>query len=285
MNIARHPERLDRLAAAWALGSLKGGARRRFEQAAREHPTVRAAALLWQERLTGLTELQPGIQPPAQVWTRIHNLVLADQATRAAREPQPERRSEPRRGGLSGWLSGGWPGLGLAGALAAVAAVGVAWQLNSQLGQTRAELLARSEALTTQASLNAQLQTQLAGLQRELAAMPRADYVAVLNDSQAGAAMLVTFDPQRRQLHLQRVGSFQEAEDRSLQLWALPPGSGPKSLGVLTRERLLQLAADPAAVQGVPALAISLEPRGGVPEAVGPTGPVLFKGALIQRQI
>ena len=40
-----------------------------------------------------------------------------------------------------------------------------------------------------------------------------------------------------------------------------------------------------AVVNGVPTLAISLEPRGGVPEAGGPTGPVLFKGALIQRQI
>lgn len=272
MNIAQHPELLDRLAAAWALGTLKGGARRRFEQAAREHPTVRAAALLWQERMTGMTELQPAVQPAAHVWTRIDNLVQAEQAARTARTA---RADAPR---ARGWLAGWWPGLGLAGALAAVAAVGVALQLNSQLGQTQVELQARSEALATQASLNAQLQQQLA-------AMPRADYVAVLNDSQAGAAVLVTFDPQRRQLHLQRVGSFQEAEDRSLQLWALPPGSGPKSLGVLSRERLLQLAADPAAVQGVPTLAISLEPRGGVPEAVGPTGPVLFKGALIQRQI
>jgi len=279
MNIARHPELLDRLAAAWALGTLKGGARRRFEQAAREHPTVRAAALLWQERMTGMTELQPAVQPAAHVWTRIDNLVQAERAGRAVRAARADK-PRPR-----GWLAGWWPGLGLASALAAVAAVGVAWQLDSQLGQTRAELQARSEALNTQAGLNAQLQTQLAGLQQELAAMPRADYVAVLNDSQAGAAVLVTFDPQRRQLHLQRVGSFQEAEDRSLQLWALPPGSGPKSLGVLTRERLLQLTAEPTAVKDVPTLAISLEPRGGVPEAGGPTGPVLFKGTLIQRQI
>ena len=262
MNIARHPELLDRLAAGWALGSLRGGARRRFETLAREHPTVRAAALLWQERMTAVTELQPAVQPPAHVWTRIDNLVRADQTARQARSQPPGVQ------GRSGWLSRWWPSLTLAGGLATVAAVGVALQLNAQLGQTRTELQARIE-----------------GLQQQLAATPRADYVAVLNDSQAGAAVLVTFDPVRRQLNLQRVGSFQEAEDRSLQLWALPPGSGPKSLGVLTRERLLQLAADPGMVKDVPALAISLEPRGGVPEAGGPTGPVLFKGALIQRQI
>jgi anti-sigma-K factor RskA len=38
-------------------------------------------------------------------------------------------------------------------------------------------------------------------------------------------------------------------------------------------------------VREVPTLAISLEPLGGVPGAGGPTGPVLFKGSLIQRQL
>lgn len=35
----------------------------------------------------------------------------------------------------------------------------------------------------------------------------------------------------------------------------------------------------------VPTLAISLEPKGGVPSEPGPTGPVLFKGALIQTML
>jgi anti-sigma-K factor RskA len=38
-------------------------------------------------------------------------------------------------------------------------------------------------------------------------------------------------------------------------------------------------------VREVPALAISLEPKGGVPSAGGPTGPVLFKGALLQTTL
>ena len=109
--------------------------------------------------------------------------------------------------------------------------------------------------------------------------------MAVLNDEQASAAMLVTFDPKNRRLTLQRVGGYQEAADKSLQLWALPPGGAPRSLGVLSHERLLQLAADPGAVGDVPALAISLEPAGGVPGERGPTGPVLFKGAWIQRML
>ena len=94
--------------------------------------------------------------------------------------------------------------------------------------------------------------------------------------------MLVTFDPKNKKLTLQRVGSYQEAADRSLQLWALPPTGGPKSLGVLGSDKVLRLTAGERDVREAPTLAISLEPKGGVPSASGPTGPVLFKGALIQ---
>ena len=46
MNLIQHPELLQKLAASYALGTLRGGARRRFETLAREQPTVRAAALV-----------------------------------------------------------------------------------------------------------------------------------------------------------------------------------------------------------------------------------------------
>ncbi|MFZ1499489.1 MAG: RNA polymerase subunit sigma-70, partial [Giesbergeria sp.] len=53
MNLHHHPELLQKLAASYALGTLRGGARRRFETMAREHPAVRAAALLWQSHWAG----------------------------------------------------------------------------------------------------------------------------------------------------------------------------------------------------------------------------------------
>ena len=104
-------------------------------------------------------------------------------------------------------------------------------------------------------------------------------------DDKAAASMLVTFDPKSKKLTLQRVGAYEEAGDRSLQLWALPPTGGPKSLGVLGRDKLLRLTAGERDVREVPTLAISLEPKGGVPSETGPTGPVLFKGALIQKML
>ena len=71
-------------------------------------------------------------------------------------------------------------------------------------------------------SLHAQRSLEVAQLQAQLSAVPQEAYVAVLQDDKSKASMLVTFDPRNRRLTLQRVGNYQEASDRSLQLWAIP---------------------------------------------------------------
>ena len=145
--------------------------------------------------------------------------------------------------------------------------------------------LATVTAITVNVGQRQELGGEIARLQNQLLAAPQIEYVAVLADDKAAASMLVTFDPKAKKLTLQRVGNFAEAGDRSLQLWALPPSGGPKSLGVLGRDKLLKLTAGERDVREVPTLAISLEPKGGVPSETGPTGPVLFKGALIQKML
>ena len=257
MNLNQHPELLQKLAASYALGTLRGGARRRFETMAREHPAVRAAALLWQTHWAGLTELQAPEPPPGAVWTRIDNLVQAERAAlrQRASKPAPERW----------WQKMGlWQGAAAMGAFATAAAVVVAVQATGGLQDSS---------------------QQIASLQAELAARatPQTSYVAVLRDEKAAAALLVTFDARDQRLQLQRVGGFAVPIDRSLQLWALPTGGKPRSLGVLADGRSQALPAAAGEVQGVPMLAISLEPKGGVPSEGGPTGPVLFTGEWIQR--
>jgi anti-sigma-K factor RskA len=261
MNLTQHPELLDRLASSYALGTLRGGARRRFEAIARDQAPVRAAALIWQSRLSSLNELQSQATPDAAVWTRISNLVQGDKAQaamQAARVP-PIQQAPAWRDWLRSLAL--WRGATAAGAVATVVAVTAGVGLRQELG------------------------TEIARLQTQLQATPQIEYVAVLADGQAAASMLVTFDPKSKKLTLQRVGAYQEAGDRSLQLWALPPAGGPKSLGVLGREKVLRLTAGEGDVREVPTLAISLEPKGGVPSATGPTGPILFKGALIQKML
>ena len=261
MNITQPPELLDQLAAGYALGTLRGGARRRFETLAREQAPVRAAALLWQTRWSGLTELQPGVQPSPAVWTRIQNLVRADVQRQAMHDSRTAAVDTlPRK---PAWFSSLflWRGAALAGVVAMVLSVASNLSLREQFG------------------------SQLAELKVQLQSSPQITYVAVLADAQSKNSMLVTFDPKNSKLVLQRLGGFQEASDKSLQLWALPPSGGPRSLGVLGHDQLPRLTAAEADIQAAPVLAVSLEPLGGVPGESGPTGPVLFTGPVIKRML
>ncbi|MDO9360342.1 MAG: anti-sigma factor [Polaromonas sp.] len=259
MNITRNPSLVEQLAASYALGTLRGGARRRFEALARTHAPVRAAALIWQGRMASVAELQQQAAPSPAVWKRIENLVNADKEAKAM---LAARRTPAAASGGGWWASLGlWRGATAAGAMAAVVAV------------------------VTGLNLNNALNGQVSELSAKLAATPEIRYVAVLADGKAAPSMLVTFDPKHSQLQLRRVGGFQAAADKSLQLWALPPAGGPRSLGVLGDGQVVRLPAGSDAVAEVPALAISLEPRGGAPAGSGPTGPVLFSGALIQTPL
>jgi anti-sigma-K factor RskA len=248
MNLQNNPDLLDRLAASYALGTLRGGARRRFEAMARQSAAVRTAALVWQERFASMTELQASEQPSPNVWKRIENTIQAEPPAAAA--PGEHAMLEKLRRAL-----GLWRGVAAAGALASLVAV----VLGTQLMRQNEQLTAR------------------------LQAAPEVQYVAVLSDEKSAASMLVTFDPKHNTLTLKRVGSFREAADKSLQLWALPPSGGPRSLGVLGTDPVIKLTAAEGEVREAPALAITLEPKGGV--AGGPTGPVLFKGPLLQTPL
>ena len=277
MNIVHHPERLDRLAASYALGTLRGGARRRFEVLARRHPSVRAAVRTWEERLASLTELQPLAEPDPNVWKRIENLVqaqpLAAHSAAASVGSALTATAEALQRAL-GW----WRGAAVAGALVAVGAGVVGVQLNREVQSQQGQVAQLS-------SDKARLSREAEQLAAELRASPRVEYVAVLMDEKAQASMLVTFDAQSQKLLLRRVGSYREAPDKSLQLWGLPQGGAPKSLGVLGGDAVIRLSAQDVSVRGLPALAISLEPKGGVPGDKGPTGPVMFKGAVLQAPI
>ena len=257
MNLNDNPSLVEQLAASYALGTLRGGARRRFEALARDSAKVRAAALVWQSRLSAVAELQPQEAPSPAVWTRIENLVNAEKQANALQASRAINRSPASSGGW--WASLGlWRGASAAGAMAAVVAVVAGLNLNGQLSG------------------------QVQQLSAQLSATPEIQYVAVLSDDKAAASMLVTFDPKNKRLVLKRVGGFQAQPDKSLQLWALPPGGTPRSLGVLGNEPVLRLTAAGSDVREVPTLAISLEPQGGAPAGSGPTGPVLFTGALIE---
>jgi anti-sigma-K factor RskA len=111
---------------------------------------------------------------------------------------------------------------------------------------------------------------------------PEGALVVVLAGSDAKPALVASADRLGRYLSVKAVGRLDIPADRALELWMLPQGANPRSLGLLdaagTARVPLAAPADEA-LRSIPALAVSLEPRGGSPTGL-PTGPVLYTGAV-----
>ena len=67
--------------------------------------------------------------------------------------------------------------------------------------------------------------------------------------------------------------------DRALELWAVPPGGAPRSLGLLPQDGQGSIALRGSAIKGTDTLAVSVEPpRGSTTGA--PSGPVIYAGKV-----
>lgn len=239
MDPRRHPDLVDKLAAEYAVGTLRAGARRRFEQWIRRHDDIRVTVERWERYLADLPALQPATAPLPEILCRV-------EVQLGWREPAPPQKTlwQNLWQGTSFWR-----GATAVAAVIAAVAVGLNLRLSQQLREA-----------------------------------PVANAVAVLQDAQAQAAVLVTWDARTGTLSLKRLDATPLTTEQALQLWALPPDGHPQSLGVIGHQRAMRLVvAQP--LRQVPALAISVEPRGGSPNPNGPTGPVVFKGALIDSTL
>ena len=113
---------------------------------------------------------------------------------------------------------------------------------------------------------------------------PQEMIVAVLAGADAKPVLVASADRSGRYLTIKALAPVSVAADRVLELWALPEGKAPLSLGLIPASGSARVALGaPAgiALQSVPALAVSLEPAGGSPTGK-PTGPVLYSGGVQQ---
>ena len=83
MNIL-HAELADRLAAEYVLGTLNGGARRRFDALLPAHPALRDAVSGWERRLLPMALKSAPVQPAPRVWTAIEDQLGWRTATKAS---------------------------------------------------------------------------------------------------------------------------------------------------------------------------------------------------------
>lgn len=225
MNYRDKPELRERLAAEYALGTLRGRARERLRRWLRDDAELAREVAAWEARLVPMAEAIPPVAPPPRLWQGIEN------------------RLEKARKSFSFWKTLGLVASGAAAALLAVAVL---------------------------------LPPQRAGISPS--------YIAVLSDPKTNHPVLVA-TAERGEMVL-RVNTLDPAihvAGRSLELWALPRGAQPRSLGLVSDQKaILRLAAAADQSLGdVPALAVSLEPQGGSPTGQ-PTGPVLYMGPCVK---
>lgn len=208
------------LAAEYALGTLRGSARLKFEQRIRNEPALAALVGRWQTLLAPLDDALTPVPPPERVWKKIR-LSLPVQVT-------------PRR---KHWDYLGWA---LAAGLAALLLV--------------PRFISQPQDFSP---------------------------AVVLNGSQQGGGQwIVSMDSTRRHLKLTPLNPTALNLANSLQLWVIPPGEKPRSLGLLAAEKSTELALRQTQLAAGMTLAISLEPAGGSPTGL-PTGPVLYSGQLV----
>ncbi len=225
------PELADRLAADYAVGTMRGAARRRFESLLPAHAALRHATLDWNDRLMPLTAGLTPIAPSTQVWRRIAERIGISDEGRAASSAAGAR---PR---LAFWR-------GLA-AFASVAAIALA------------VLVVTPQAVPP-------------------------PIVVVLAATGAGAggaqpgSIVASISGDGRALVARPLTPVSVRADRALELWAIPPGGAPRSLGVMPGAGgTMALPAE--VLKGTDTLAVTLEPAGGAPHGA-PTGPVLYAG-------
>ena len=115
------PERLERLAREYVLGTLTGRARRRFEQVLRQSPAANVAVDVWQERFSVLAAGVPPMQPREAVWQGLQRRLFAP------------AKAEVAKPGLLQWLGALLSGKALAGALAGVLMCAVVLRMQPQL--------------------------------------------------------------------------------------------------------------------------------------------------------
>lgn len=236
MNIRHNGNLREKLASEYVLGTLRAGARRRFETWLRDDAGLIRAVAEWQDRIYPMAEFAPPVTPPAPVWRRIEKTLDSRQSSSQASQNRHWKNS------LDFWRR-----LGMASSAIAVM------------------------LLAYLVVLQPDFRTATPG------------YVAVLADKDAHTALVVTGDFRHAKLQVKMLTAQAIADNKSLELWALPTQGHPVSLGLIPASGTanLKLPGNVSA-DAIPMLAVSLEPRGGSPNPAGPTGPVLFTGAWVK---
>ena len=244
------PELRRMLAAEYALGTLDGAARRRFEALLRQDAALRQELVFWETRLAQLgLDLSP-VQPPARVWAALR-----------ARIGKPLPRAP---GDRVNW----WDRINLwRAAFAVSSAVAVGLVVVLMLIPAPRRPAAGPYAATTAATRPASH-----------------EMMALIRNKQQAPMWLFTANMRSGTMSLRVMQNYPVPQGKGLELWMLPAhkGAQPVPMGMIPSSGVYT-GSMPASMmhtlKHAPGLAVSVEPAGGSPTGE-PTGPILFKAPL-----
>ena len=219
------------LAAEYALGTLRGGARRRFERWSRDDAGLRGLAYEWSDYLATLTDRLVPTTPPQRVWEAIEARLSTGERPRASAAVT-----------AAPWWErvGFWRGLSVAFAAVATLAIGLAMRPPAVIAPQIIEAVPQSIAT--------------------IADPKSGQVVAVVMASSAGDTLLVKV-----------ADTVEVPAGKDLQLWVAPKDEKVLlSMGVIpasAKTTAFKVGPDQAAVfRRAAAFGLSLEPAGGSPQ-------------------
>lgn len=236
------PEERALLAGELSLGLLSGAERLAAEQLRAEDPVFAAEVDAWDQRFAGLyAEIKP-IAPTQRVWSAVERRLPPI----AANDPGPALT-----GGAGGWK---WATAGFAAIAATLALMLV----------TQPDPVAPPPVVVAEAPEPLPPEP-----------LPTETLVAQLNDGEGASMLAMRLDPQGGVLRVRATAIPAGAGEP--ELWVIPEGGAPTSLGLIARdgESEVRLAGDTGRLFADGAtLALTLEPADGAPHAA-PTGDIL----------
>ena len=241
-------EDADLMAAEYALGVLDLEGLRTARRRLRMEPSFASEVASWESYFQPWLDGIAPVVAPGNAWQRIGTTLGWDEG----------HSGEPKRRPLSDNV-GFWRGLAFGGvALAALSAIALLFVLR----QPPVQAPAPPPVVTTR--------------------VVAPDMVASIAADDGRAMLVASVDSRSGAMTLAPVADMDLPADRAAELWLIPAGGAPQSLGVIDPAQASTLTI-PAALRaglGTDALlAVSVEPLGGSPTGQ-PTGPVVAKGGM-----
>ncbi len=262
MRFRDKPALTERLAAEYVLGTLGGGARRRFATWMRQDAALRLTVAQWEARLSPMAAVVREVAPPARVWSKIT----------AAIQPRIKVQHKPTL-----WESlAFWRGLGLtASGCAAALLAFVAIRPPQVVEVPKIQIVERQVEKVVERIVEKEMPIRVSDGKNPW----QPSYVATLNDAKGKTMLMIYVGRNSDELWMKYEGDSMP-KDASLELWGIDAQGKPKSLGVIKTmgksTMKLPTIADKE-IARYKTLAVSMEPMGGSPMDK-PTGPVMYKG-------